>query len=269
LKKPEELPDHIGANTVGNMLHSVMDHFYQDSIGMEVSAEYIVQRKKLLPKMCQDSMSEELNLNPNLDKLELSALQQIILKVIEQYALKILEYDASIAPFVIKELEDKDKYAPLFSFELDGKEEQVRLMGIIDRVDTINGKTRIVDYKTGKDSLAFKDFEGLFSDDDKSQNKALLQTLFYTLVYEKCNNVQGVEPHLYTVKDFSKGTIFNKKSKSEHMELIDENLIDFKSKLELKMKEKFTELFNPEVPFRQTDNLNACTYCDFKGICQR
>jgi hypothetical protein len=269
LKKPEELPDHIGANTVGNMLHSVMDHFYQDSIGMEVSAEYIELRKRLLPKMCQDSMSEELNLNPNLDKLELSALQQIILKVIEQYALKILEHDASIAPFVIKELEHKDKYAPLFSFELDGKEEQVRLMGIIDRVDTINGKTRIVDYKTGKDSLAFKDFEGLFSDDDKSQNKALLQTLFYTLVYEKCNNVQGVEPHLYTVKDFSKGTIFNKKSKSEHIELIDENLIEFKSKLELKMKEKFTELFNPEVPFRQTDNLNACTYCDFKGICQR
>lgn len=269
LKKPEELPDHIGANTVGNMLHSVMDHFYQDSIGMEVSAEYIELRKKLLPKMCQDSMSEELNLNPNLDKLELSALQQIILKVIEQYALKILEHDASIAPFVIKELEHKDKYAPLFSFELDGKEEQVRLMGIIDRVDTINGKTRIVDYKTGKDSLAFKDFEGLFSDDVKSQNKALLQTLFYTLVYEKCNNVQGVEPHLYTVKDFSKGSIFNKKSKSEHIELIDENLIEFKSKMELKMKEKFTELFNPEVPFRQTDNLDACKYCDFKVICQR
>jgi ATP-dependent helicase/nuclease subunit B len=269
LKKPEELPDHIGANTVGNMLHAVMDHFYQDSIGMEVSAEYIELRKRLLPKMCQDSMSEELKLNPNLDKLELSALQQIILKVIEQYALKILEHDDSIAPFVIKELEDKDKYAPLFSFELDGKEEQVRLRGIIDRVDTINGKTRIVDYKTGKDSLAFKDFEGLFSDDVKSQNKALLQTLFYTLVYEKCNNVQGVEPHLYTVKDFSKGTIFNKKSKSEHIELIDENLIEFKSNMELKMKEKFTELFNPEVPFRQTDNLDACKYCDFKGICQR
>ncbi|WP_291404128.1 PD-(D/E)XK nuclease family protein [Daejeonella sp.] len=269
LKKPEELPDHIGANTVGSMLHDVMEHFYRDSIGIEVSAEYIAQRKKLVSRMCQDAMSKTLNLDPSLDTLQLSALQQIILRVIEQYALKILEHDARIAPFVIKELEEKEKYAPLFSFDLNGKEEQVRLLGIIDRVDSIKGKTRIVDYKTGKDSLAFKDFESLFSDDVKSQNKALVQTLFYTLVYEKFNHVDGVEPHLYTVKDFSNGTIFNRKSKSEVFELTDENLTEYKSQLELKMKEKFSELFNPEIPFRQTDNLDSCKYCNFRGICQR
>ena len=269
LKKPEELPDHIGANTLGNMVHDVMEHFYRDSIGKEVSADYIVQRQKLVPAMCQNALSAALKLNPDLDSLKLSALQQIILKVIEQYALKILDHDLSISPFVIKELEEKEAYAPLFSFELDGKEEQVRLLGIIDRVDSINGKTRIVDYKTGKDSLVFKDFESLFSDDIKNQNKALVQTLFYTLVYEKSRNVNGVEPHLYTVKDFSGGTTFVKKSKSEDFELKEDNLADYKAQFELKMKEKFSELFDPAIPFRQTNNLEACTYCNFKGICQR
>jgi hypothetical protein len=268
LKKPEELPDHIGANTVGSMLHDVMEHFYRDSIGKEVSAEYILQRQKLVPAMCQNAMSTALKLNPDLDSLKLSALQQIILKVIEQYALKILDYDVSISPFVIKELEE-DTYTPLFSFELDGKEEQVRLLGIIDRVDSVRGKTRIVDYKTGKDSLAFKDFESLFSDDVKNQNKALVQTLFYTLVYEKSKNVEGAEPHLYTVKDFSGGTTFIKKSKSEDFELKEDNLADYKTQFELKMKEKFAELFDPAIPFRQTNNLESCSYCNFKGICQR
>ncbi|WP_395625882.1 PD-(D/E)XK nuclease family protein [Daejeonella sp.] len=269
LKKPEELPDHIGANTVGSMLHDVMEHFYRDSIGKEVSAEYIVQRQKLVPAMCQNAMSKALKLNPDLDSLTLSALQQIILKVIEQYALKILDHDVSISPFVIKELEEKDAYTPLFSFELDGKEEQVRLLGIIDRVDSIRGKTRIVDYKTGKDSLAFKDFESLFSDDVKNQNKALVQTLFYTLVYEKSKNVEGVEPHLYTVKDFSGGSTFSKKSKLEDFELKEDNLSDYKLQFELKMKEKFSELFDPAIPFRQTNNLESCSYCNFKDICQR
>ena len=109
----------------------------------------------------------------------------------------------------------------------------------------------------------------MFSDDVKSQNKALVQTLFYTLVYEKFNQVDGVEPHLYTVKDFSGGTVFNRKSRSENFELTDENLTEYKSLLEVKMKEKFTELFNSEIPFRQTDNLDSCKYCDFRGICQR
>lgn len=269
LKKPEELPDHIGANTVGSMLHDVMEYFYRDTIGKEVSAEYILQRQKLVPAMCQNAMSKALKLNPDLDSLKLSALQQIILKVIEQYVLKILDYDVSISPFVIKELEEKDTYTPLFSFELDGKEEQVRLLGIIDRVDSIQGKTRIVDYKTGKDSLAFKDFESLFSDDVKNHNKALVQTLFYTLVYEKSKNVGGVEPHLYTVKDLSGGTTFVKKAKLEDFELKEDNLADYKTQFELKMKEKFSELFDPAIPFRQTNNLEACTYCNFKGICQR
>ena len=269
LKKPEELPDQIGANVVGSMLHEVMERFYQDSVGIEVSTEYITHRRKLLPKLCLEAMSNTFKLPSSTEPSSLSALQQIILQVLEKYAIKILDHDALIAPFVIKELEEKEKFTPLFSFELDGKEEQVRLLGIIDRVDSVNGKTRIVDYKTGKDSLVFKDFEGLFSDNTKEQNKALVQTLFYTLVYEKFNGVEGVEPHLYTVKDLSKGTSFKSKAKAGNIELVDENLAEYKSQLELKMKEKFAELFNPEIPFRQTPNADSCKYCNFNEICQR
>jgi len=269
LKEPNDLPDQIGPHTVGTMLHAVMEHFYRDSIGMEVNAEYIRQREKLLPAMCQHAMVTMLKLDSNSELQQQSALQQIIIKVIEQYALKVLEHDASIAPFVIRELEEKDAYTPLFTVDINGKEEQVRLMGIIDRVDTFEGKIRIVDYKTGKDQLKFKDFEGLFLEEGKDQNKALLQTLFYTIVYEKAKNVQKVEPHLYTVKDFSGGTVFVKKNKADNFVLRDENLAEFKDQFEIKLKEKLNELFDITIPFRQTSNLDACKYCTFKGICQR
>jgi CRISPR/Cas system-associated exonuclease Cas4 (RecB family) len=267
LAEPKDMPDEIGPHTVGTMLHSVMESFYHDSLGKEVTAEYIRQREKLLPAMSKAAMIKELKLNPDYE-LQQSALQQIVIRVIEQYALKVLRHDEQIAPFVIKELEDRDAYTPLFSIEVEGREEQVRLMGIIDRVDIHQGKIRIVDYKTGKDQLKYGDFEGLFNDEGKGQNKALLQTLFYTIVYEKTRNLTKVEPHLYTVKDFSNGTQFIEKTKDKLI-LKDENLAGLKDQFAKKLKEKLNELFDSSVPFRQTENIDNCKYCSFNGICQR
>ncbi len=268
LKEPQDLPDQIGAHTVGTMLHTVMESFYSGSVGKEVSAGYIREREKLLPAMCQDAMSKTLNLNPDSSLHKQSALQQIVLKVLEQYAMRILRHDAGLAPFEIIELENKDEYLPLFSVDVSGKEEQIRLMGIIDRVDKHQGKTRIVDYKTGKDQLKYRDFDSLFAEDGKDQNKALLQTLFYTYVYENARSVKHVEPHLYTVKDFKGGTLFAEKRKGG-LQLSDQNLDSFKDQFELKLKEKLNELFDSSVPFRQTTNPDTCKYCSFKGICQR
>ncbi|OYZ56245.1 MAG: hypothetical protein B7Y19_03760, partial [Sphingobacteriales bacterium 24-40-4] len=118
------------------------------------------------------------------------------------------------------------------------------------------------------DQLKYADFEGLFAEEGKDQNKALLQTLFYTLVYESARNVSEVEPHLYTVKDFKKGTLFSEKGK-DGLILTDENLAGLKDQFALKLKEKLNELFDRSVPFRQTANTDNCKYCSFKGICQR
>lgn len=269
LKEPNDLPDQIGPHMVGTMVHDVMEQFYVDLIGIEITANEIRNRIKLLPGMCMKAMAGMMNLDPANKLRKQTALQQILIKVIEQYALRVLEHDASIAPFTIRELEEKDTYTTLLNIEVEGKEQQVRLMGIIDRVDVCNGKIRIVDYKTGKDKLTFKDFDGLFAEEGKDQNKALLQTLFYTYVYEQCRGVEAVEPHLYTVKDFDSGTLFSKAGRGVNFVLIDENLAEFKQEFVIRMKGKLTELFDTSVPFRQTTNTDACSYCTFKGICQR
>lgn len=269
LKEPNDLPDQIGPHMVGTMVHDVMEQFYVDLIGKEVTGEEIRERAKLLPGMCVKAMSAMMNPDPANKLHKQTALQQILIKVIEQYAFRVLEHDASIAPFTIQELEEKEAYSTLLSIEIDGQEKQVRLMGIIDRVDVCNGKVRIVDYKTGKDKLTFKDFDGLFAEEGKDQNKALLQTLFYTYVYEQCRGIEAVEPHLYTVKDFDSGTLFSKAGRGANFVLIDENLAEFKQEFVVRMKEKLAELFDPSVPFRQTVNTDSCSYCSFKGICQR
>ncbi len=268
LKEPDDLPDQIGSNLVGTMLHSVMESFYQSSVGSEVTADFIKLQEKNLPAMCLSALASELNTDRDNPLTKQDALQQIVLKVIEQYALKILRHDASLAPFTLIELENKDSYTPLFKVQVSGKDEEVRLLGIIDRVDRLNGRTRIVDYKTGKDQLKYKDFEGLFDREGKDQNKALIQTLFYTYVYERSRSVRDVEPHLYTVKDLKNGTLFSEKRR-DGLKLSDQNLDYFKEQFELKLSEKLNEMFDETVPFVQTTNLETCKYCPFRKICQR
>ena len=268
LKEPKDLPDQIGSNLVGTMLHTVMESFYKSSVGSEITAEFIKLQERNLPAMCQDALAVALNTDSRNPLRKQDALQQIVLKVIEQYALRIIRHDESLVPFSIIELENRENYTPLFKLNVSGKDEQVRLMGIIDRVDSHQGKVRIVDYKTGKDQLKYKDFEGLFSEEGKDQNKALIQTLFYTYVYEKAKTVKNVEPHLYTVKDFKSGTLFSEKRKGG-LQLSDQNLDYFKEQFELKLSATLGEMFDLSIPFVQTTNLDSCKYCPFKKICQR
>ncbi len=268
LKEPKDLPDQIGSNLVGTMLHTVMEKFYSSSVGMEVTLEFLKLQTKKLPAICAEALAAALNTDPKNPIRKLNALQQIVLKVIEQYALRIIRHDETLAPFTIVELENRDSYTPLFDMQISGNSKQVRLLGIIDRVDSHRGKVRIVDYKTGKDQLKYKDFDALFTEEGKDQNKALIQTLFYTYVYEKAKAVKNVEPHLYTVKDFKKGTLFSEKGKGG-LQLSDQKLDYFKEQFELKLSEKLREIFDLTVPFRQTTNLDTCKYCTFKKICQR
>jgi len=266
LKEPKDLPDQIEANLIGSALHGVMERFYKPVAGKEVTKEFIKEREKQLMEICQISLDQELKSDSSVLTNKTAALQQIVLQVLAQYAVKILRKDEELVPFFIDELENKSDYLSLYPVGTNGQ--RIWLYGIIDRVDTKDGKTRIVDYKTGKDQVKYKDFPSLFEESGKDQNKALLQTLFYTYVYEQVKQKQFVEPHLYTVRDFKEGTLFKEKQRGG-LALKDQNLETFKTLFAEKLQEKLTELFNPEVPFVQTPNLENCTYCPYATICQR
>ncbi len=124
--------------------------------------------------------------------LEYSGMQKVILAIVEAYADIILNKDEEDAPFRILSLEEK--ISTELEFELNGKMEQIKLFGFIDRIDERNGVTRIIDYKTGSDKLTFSEIEKVFDTNGKHINKALIQTLIYTYAYEKQSGKSGVEP---------------------------------------------------------------------------
>ena len=125
----------------------------------------------------------------------------------------------------------------------------MRLYGIIDRVDIKGQKIRIVDYKTGRDEVKFNGLDTLFAPASPKSNKAMLQTLFYTYVYEQVKGLSGVEPNLYIARKLrTEGPLFypagrnSMRAEGEALEEIKAGFVSF-------LRSTLEELFNREIPF--------------------
>src|SRR5690606_10179144 len=156
-----------------------------------------------------------------------------------------------VAPLRIVELENERDYSFAFPITVLGEPRTVRLYGIIDRVDEVNGKTRIVDYKTGRDEVKYNGLETLFAPASAKSNKAMIQTLFYTYVYEQVTGKRGVEPNLYIARRLRKeGPLFYMSRRGGRYVAEGAGLEDIKTQFVEFLRQTLEELFNPDIPFR-------------------
>lgn len=237
IKEPDEMSTVVEANEIGSILHKVMEYFYQDEVGKEITVPLIVSKKQAVPQLVRKAFAEVLFKDAGRE-VEHKGMQKVILAIVETYVGIILKQDESQAPFRIVALEQRVEAD--ISFTLRGEEASVRLSGFIDRVDEKDGVTRIIDYKTGSDQLNFKDIPGLFNTDGKYINKALIQTLLYAYVYEQYSGRNAVEPNLYIVKTMAQDGVWFKSGKQTlEGAYLEETKQEFLDELRQKLEELF------------------------------
>ncbi|MBE7179386.1 MAG: PD-(D/E)XK nuclease family protein, partial [Mucilaginibacter polytrichastri] len=150
IREPEEMPDQLEANQVGTLLHQVLEWFYQQMLAEDplVTSARIREKidKKEVSMLSRQALSQLLFGKGKTGELKKpNAMQSIILKIVEEYALTLLKHDMqNAAPFRIVELENKKDYRLAFPVTVSGEQKKVNLYGIIDRVDEQNGHLRIV-----------------------------------------------------------------------------------------------------------------------------
>lgn len=260
IKEPPKLTEEFEMNRLGTVVHRVMQNVYEQLKAADdtITQQRIQQKTKMLPQICLAALSEELYGEPG--KIQTpNSMQRILLKVAEEYAAVFLHYDAmSVAPLRIVELENERDYSVAFPITVGGEQRTVVLYGIIDRVDEVNGKTRIVDYKTGRDEVKFHGLDTLFAPSSAKSNKAMIQTLFYTYIYERVTGKREVEPNLYIARKLRKeGPLFYMGGRGKYvvtgveLENIKTQFIDF-------LRRTLEELFDRDIPF--TNNPNAVYY---------
>ena len=262
IKEPPRISEEFELNKLGSVVHGAMQTVYEQLRAQHetIEAAHIRQQLPRLPQLCLDALAGVLEVPPG-KQLTPNGMHRILLKIATEYAAMFLRHDANeVAPLRIVELENERDYTIEFPITVAGETKTVCLYGIIDRVDVVAGKTRIVDYKTGRDELKFSDYETLFAPASAKSNKAMIQTLFYTLLYEEVTGARGVEPNLYVARKLrNEGSLFYMGGRSGFV-VEGAGLEETKSRFVEFLRHTLEELFNPDISFRH--NGDAIWYPD-------
>ncbi|MGO1671529.1 MAG: PD-(D/E)XK nuclease family protein [Sphingobacterium sp.] len=254
IKEPPSISQEFEMNRLGTVIHNCMERLLTPYKNIDdlISTHILQEATKRVELVVFQEIIQQYQLDyTKLD--ELSSLHRIMHKISSEYIHMYLAYDmAHYQSFRIIELENTNDYFLDFEIQIDGKPEIVKLYGIIDRIDEVithdgERKLRIVDYKTGADTVLFANLDKVYA--MNTDNKALIQTLFYAHVYEQKSGILGLEPHLYVARRMrEEGTVFTNKRGNlrMHGSFLEEQkavFVDF-------LRKTLEEIFNPQIPFQ-------------------
>ncbi|GAB4250728.1 MAG: PD-(D/E)XK nuclease family protein [Ekhidna sp.] len=271
----DEMSDDLDARHFGNALHRALEYLYRDTI-KEKGGNRIIDENDFLrlegsiDGAIEKAFKEEFGMKGS-KRFEFKDRNVVMAEIIRKFVKQVVEHDKRYAPFEIISLEAEDKYQRFLEINPNGKSVNVKLGADIDRVDRKGEVVRVLDYKTGRDETEMGTFENIFEPDVSSKykegRKAGYQTFFYAWLYaSKRGHSEAIVPGLINIKRFFQPD-FDYRLKQDGTPISDARI--YLDTFEAKLKELLEEIFSLQHPFEQTEDLNKCGYCEFKGICSR
>ncbi len=263
LKKKDEVSEDIDGSVIGNIFHHSAQEIYEAM--MKVNNEIIdshqfekwIKNKPEIERIVDYYFQKDYFLSETPDnKPEYNGQQLIIRNLVISFINSLLQTDKKNSPIKMIGLE-KSVYKELSVETKDGPV-NLKIGGIIDRIDFTNGKTRLIDYKTGKDKSSSFNIEELFFS-DKTRLSHHFQIIFYTYILKKTTNHENIEPNIFYL------TSVNKENNSTAVLVNNTDIEEFEKFLII----TFQDLLDNEKPFQQTSVTDSCKWCDYKKICRR
>jgi ATP-dependent helicase/nuclease subunit B len=245
----EEIEETVAANTLGTIVHNTLEALYTPYINEILSIEII----KLLRQKVDEQVAAEFQNTFKEGNIE-SGKNKIIFEISKRYVRNFLKMELLEIQqgneIIISSLENKLET----QLEIPELDFPVNLRGTVDRIDTYNGTTRIIDYKTGlvkQTDLNLSEWELLFSDYDKHSKK--IQVLAYALMSENDLNFGNTQAGIISFRNLGQGFLpFNYSEKSSSIkgiEIFEETLSLYKTEL----NKIIVEICNPEIPFTEKE----------------
>jgi CRISPR/Cas system-associated exonuclease Cas4 (RecB family) len=303
LRPEKEVEDEIDAPTFGLIFHQCAHDIYStlieaNSIINKEDIERFIKEKSLALNQIIDrafyenyfSKIDAFGLTEQPDELPFNGMTALIKDVIHKYLIQLLNYDMQLTPFEIIALEENN--IRLLGITTDSGNVKIKIGGTIDRIDKVNYKhddiqedqpvVRIVDYKTSNKAQAKLQMEKLF--DKKNEQSYIIQTFIYASTIEASMNKDidslpqqeshtqqilstpnPIAPALFYIgksasDKYSPYIITNDKKEIRNFDELSSTFLDG-------LKKVIEEIFSPEVPFKQTEYQDKCTFCDYKFIC--
>ncbi len=266
----EKVEETIELNTLGTITHYALELAYQPYLvenlpksewkKYQITADVLKEMKRnvnvYVDKAFQEKYAKDLNTTH-------SGVNHLQYQIITHYCIdffanqeKLVSENQEFPHYVIS-LEKKFET----KLSIHGIDFEVKLTGIIDRIDWCLGKERILDYKTGNVSESEVIIGGKNTSVETSlekirngDKKYLLQLMIYAILYERNEGKFIQQNGIYSFK--------NKANSPMYLSVYNDQALDILKEANQIVSEIISDLLNPNIPFEHTKkSKNYCLYC--------
>ena len=262
----DEVNEEIQMNVIGSIIHNTLDELYRN-FGNEIVTEskFLEVRSQYLDKCYQNALRNN-NFRNGLPK---TGFNSIIASVIDTMISRFLDNEHNIVKENSLRILCTEKE---LSFHLNN----VELHGFADRIDLLNDKLRVIDYKTGSVNPYDVSISGNAKQLQDMHDKSI-QLIMYKYLFIKMlnSNALGLDEALIAhieEENIVPGIIALQKMSNGVFELKVNNADlanDFEAQCDIMFEQLISDIFDKNNPFTQTDDTKVCGYCGFRNICKR
>jgi ATP-dependent helicase/nuclease subunit B len=245
----DSVEETVASNTLGTVVHNTLEDFYKPLVGDYLSVDALQQMLPNIASQISHQFQQEYK-QGNIT----TGKNLIIVEVAKRFVENFINYEIDLLhkghEIKIIGIEQDNMFCVLPIPELDF---EVKLRGKIDRMDSIDGTIRIIDYKTGGvDSSKVKviGWDAMNTDYDKYSKPYQILAYAYMLHANKPFTTP-IEAGIISLKNLSHGFIkFQKKSSSRGAghTMIDQAVLEAYFE---QLKALILEIFNSDIDFEE------------------
>ncbi|KAA9346059.1 PD-(D/E)XK nuclease family protein [Adhaeribacter soli] len=281
LKESNKMDEQIGTDQFGNIVHKVLEDFYQPFMldGTPVTISRLEEMLKQLPEKVKQEFKRG-----TLEALPEQGMNHLLYKVALKILHKYLELEIKSGAYPLKVLKLEESLETTLQVPVGEELVEVKLAGKADRIDRTGNKIRVIDYKTGfvnPTDLKVKteDLETHFLSNKKYEK--VRQLWLYRYLMEKSlseipimaaeNGMElpektEVEASILSFRNLDKGLM---KAQLNFTDEGFETTEEFLAESEKYLHKFIRQMLDPEEPIHKTNDLEVCQYCPYRGICAR
>jgi CRISPR/Cas system-associated exonuclease Cas4 (RecB family) len=267
IRNEEDIKQHIGTDIFGTIVHQVLENLDQPILtqGQMVNKDIFEEQRKSVLSEIEKVLKEYSSVHDFDNGLNV-VLVSVVSKIMDAYYIKrVSEFKE---PFKVLALEK------ILLANLTIGDHSVKIKGVIDKIEEHPSGLKVIDYKTGK--VEYKDLkieanQDLFDFLLHPNNGKLRQLiLYFYLIYSNLDILQNeynikidlstLGLKIYSFRNLKSDLEFKKD------DILPNQIIEATERM---LQEIYKNLKNTENPFKQTEDLKICKYCEFINVCQR
>ncbi|MFD2936500.1 PD-(D/E)XK nuclease family protein [Spirosoma flavum] len=272
ISEEEDIEEKMGAAEFGSWLHKVMER---------LDLEYRMKALPIDESIIKNLLEEEFARSMKGRVIE-SGMNLLLYELAQKLMLDFQRQQNALTGLTV--IGTEQTLETYLTVPLDGQASiRVRIAGKVDRIEQYGDQIRIVDYKTGKVDLSDKTPKDLTEKllKDGKEDKMRQLWLYRYLALKNISEHGGfprdkakrdifqvedipVEAGFYSFRDVTGGFKTNPVRFGENdspAQYIDDS--------EELLRQLIRQLLDSDQPFKKTDQIEICQFCDYKGICGR